>query len=82
MPLGRRNLVIDKKQIKTGHLRRLQVGRQGNSALRIRWATFFFCLFRPHSQHMQVPRPGVQSSSAGSEPCLRPTPQCMATLRP
>ena len=53
---------------------------------------FFFFLW-PHLQHMEVPRLGVESrtaaaslrhshSNARSEPCLRPTPQLMATLDP
>ena len=35
------------------------------------------CVFLgPHPQHMEVP------SNTGSEPCLQPTPQLMATLDP
>ena len=51
---------------------------------------YFICFLGPHAQHMEVPRLGVElelqlpatataTANAGPEPCLRPTPQFMAT---
>ena len=55
--------------------------------------TFVCSFFRPHLQHMEVPRLGVKSelqllaystatATVESEPHLQPTPQLMATLDP
>ena len=55
------------------------------------YLVFFFFFFLPHLCHMEVPRLGVKlelqllaytvaTVMPGSKPCLRPTPQLMATL--
>ena len=53
---------------------------------------FFLVILGPHLQHMEVPRPGIESataadlyqshSNATSEPHLQPAPQLKATLYP
>ena len=73
-------------------------GQKVDLGVEVKWRDqftnlFCFLFLGPHSQYMDVPRPGVKSgavaaglrhsyNTSGSEPHPRPTPQLTATADP